>query len=234
MLFLFNVLVFFFLIQKKLIFSIKLESCTDQQYFNSVSLTCETCTEGNNNKELNNNQCVCTSNSRLTSNGCELCVNQCSNSYRTQCLDVNPNPPENCKPVNGFLTEKTILGENNKLFVFDCGTNSTYDPTSNDCICTDTTKTYYNGACVDTPPYSTTDEPFFRRWMDNNETRITESNTQITSTFFRAIYPKARLGCNDGDSQSCQVLANLCVLKMYDETTLPCKEMIQGDPADPK
>lgn len=227
--FLLNFGIFLYLaIQKKFIFSINLETCTDQEYFNSVSLTCQTCSSNENKVINNNNQCVCDSRFYLTENGCETCEEgACPNSDKTQCMELVNKTITNCSASeNGFLTEKTIFGAGNKLILVNCGENAIYDPNTNDCKCNNEDETYYNGNCNSTPEYTTNDEQFFRRWTDTNESRITESNTPITSSFFSSLYPKARLGCDVGDIKSCQVLANLCVLKMYDETTLPCRELL--------
>jgi hypothetical protein len=100
--------------------------------------------------------------------------------------------------------------------------NSAVKPWSCQCVASTTLS---NGVCFDNNVIRSVLPPDAVVNYESSENQGTLTRFPFASGTIQYLYYDAALGCQQyGDPQKCQMLANLCVLVLYDESTNICKQ----------
>ncbi|KAI3638509.1 hypothetical protein MIR68_003007 [Amoeboaphelidium protococcarum] len=219
--------------------------CPQNQVFNSLSLQCVDCAS---NQVISNGKCLCESgyissgnssqclkcpSGQTNSNDFKFCL-QCPTSSSCQCpaeqVLVDRNAAGIPLAVAQCISCPTSYYSGNQSSCINCGDdNAAYSNISRTCQCSPPFyQTMQNGTCIPQAFFdqistrfdvSTMNTLTFSVYNGVKLSKISHPSQLINNLLLKAIYQ-----CQtELNAESCQSLANLCALTLYNSSSAPCQ-----------
>ena len=217
------------------------DSCGESISFDTISKKCKKCKDG---EALQNEECKpCTTNYSTPSSDGSRCID-------CNCVGCFHNSNTACTSENGIVYDRNILGyqlnnfelfpitgfnsQNDKIDIIPSCIGGTLEKSGNSIICNCTPLENKNGRCYTTEELNKitsviTSEPsstYLYNYVEViNDIDKYQIQTVNSALFYLYSY-QAIADCSLIKGEKCQLLANLCTLKMYDEKQPECEAFI--------
>ena len=198
------------------------DTCDPGQAFDNISGKCINCSS-----ELGNNYAPSKDKTRCIKCECDGCKANENTTYECQ----SNNGIVYDKLVSGYYSDEYLLykienfNKTKKMPEIDLSCIGGYIDSNYECKCDDGYKLNpEDNVCYKSSYVITPIQQMKYSFLENDSKY--KSSPLFDSYLFKQYSNQAIAGCQDNIPEKCQMLANLCALRMYDQTSAECSQFL--------